>query len=614
MANLVRQSSLTSLDPMKRNFKNMLYRVWRTKFDADPQPLMYDFADRFQHGPANDVLMGFRGFSKSYIAVTCCAWVHHCDQEALILNLAGSGNASGGNADLYWGMINGFDWLAHLKPSGLLRHSAHAFDVAGSTMEKSESFAALSIFSGDKTGRRADFALADDIETPTTSSTETDRAELRKHFSEVGSAILRSDRGWRWNKLLGTPQTEDTLYTELAQEKGYGMRIYPVLYPSPSEMVHYGPWLDPKIKQAVTDNPTLAATSTMPGRFPESDIEARKLEWGTTEFNRQFLLWTDVGKGVARPLHLRDIPVVSIPVPTPSHPLKVPSELRWEPLASNRVANLQVDSLNGDSEMFHPADTKEYRDYWQKPEGVIIQVDPSGGGADETVAQALAQHVGRVFLLDQEAYLEGFTDSTLMGIARMAKRWGANKVRIEKNFGGGMFAALLRPKLLEVGHACAIEEDFATGQKEVRIVDTLEAVITGHRLVINLPVLQADFSIKYPTVADAKRRYYRLTYQITRITKEKNALTHDDRVDDLASGVGSFLGSLSRQLEEAARESRDMILNRDVDHFIAEQARQRDAMGPNLKRPLPGGAYEVRTVLLHGGGLRGSPLFRGRSR
>ena len=612
MANLVRQSSLTSKDPLKRDFKNFLWKVWRTKFDTDPQPLMYDFADHFQKGPPNDINMGFRGLSKSYIAVTCCAWVHHVDPEALVLNLAGSGGASGGNADLYWGMLNGFDWLAHLKPTGLQRHSAHAFDVAGSTMEKSESFAALSILSGDKTGRRADFALLDDVETPTTSSTEADRMELRKHVSEVGAAIIRSDRGWRWIKFLGTPQTEDTIYTEYANEKGYGLRIYPVLYPAPDEMVHYGPWLDPKIKAAVEANPSLVHTSTMPVRFPESDIEARKLEWGLTEFNRQFLLWTDVGKGVARPLHLRDLLLVNIPLPTPAAPLKVPSEMRWEPSSTTKVANIEVDALNGDSSVYYPADTKEYREYWQKPEGVIIQVDPSGGGADETVAQAICQHVGRVFLLDQEGYLEGFTDTTLKGIAQMAKRWGANKVRIEKNFGGGMFAALLRPHLLTAGHACAIEEDFATGQKEVRIIDTLEAVVTGHRLVVNLPVIQKDFAIQHSGVADAKKRYYRWTYQFTRITKEKQALPHDDRIDTTAAGVGSFLGSLSRQLEEAARESRDMILNRDVDHFIAEQARQRDAMGPNLKRPLPGGAYEVRTVLLHGGGLRGSPLFRGR--
>jgi hypothetical protein len=613
MAAIVRQSSLTSLDPLKANFKNFMFKCWMTWFQQPPQPIMYDFGDRLQHGPDKDVLMGYRGMSKSYITVTYGAWTHHCDPEALILALAASGNAASGNAFLYWGMINKFPWLSHLKPSGILRYSATAFDVQGSKLEKSESFASMSVFSGDKTGRRADLIIPDDVETPNTSSTEGERTELRKHYAELGSAILRTDRLGKV-KVLGTPQTEATIYTELAMDKGYGMRIYPVLYPKPEEMTHYGPWLDPKIRKALEDNPLLAGTSTTPARFSEADIQARLLEWGLTEFNRQFKLWTDVGEATERPLKLRDCPIINVPVPTLQEPLKVPSELRWDPSPINLVPGLQVDALNGDSLVYYPADTKEYREYWQKPEGIIIQVDPSGGGMDETTWGAIAQHNGRVFLLDMEGAIEGFSTPTLEGIAAMAKRWGAQRIRIEKNYGGGMFTALLRPALLKANHPCAIEEEFATGQKEVRMVDSLEALVSLHRLVFNRTVLQKDFPVRYAQVADAKQRFYRLTYQFTRVTKMKGALAHDDRLDMLASGARSFLGSLSRQLDEAAAESRAMEINKDVDYLIEQQRLEREALGI-YDGGRPSNGFRIgEAVGRDTGGLAGSPLFPGRGK
>lgn len=614
MASLVRQSSLTSLDPLKRNFKNFLYKAWMTWFGQAPQSIMYDFADRLQYGPDKDILMGYRGLAKSYITVTCCGWVHHNDPAALILNLAGSGNSASGNAYLYWGMINKWDWLSHLKPSGMLRYAATAFDVQGSAMEKSESFASMSVFSGDKTGRRADFVLPDDVETPTTSSTEGERIDLRRHLAEATSAVLRTDR-WGWVKMLGTPQTEATIYTEMATDKGYGMRIWPVLYPKPEELPHYGPWLDPNVRKAVTANPLLANTSTTPARFSEADILQRRIEWGETEFKRQFLLWTDIGGGVSKPLKLRDIPVINLTPPTSPHsPVKVPSELRWDPCAATMVPDLQVHSLNGDSHMYFPADTLEFREYWQAAESIILQVDPSGTGTDETAYGVLIQHVGRIFVADQGFSLEGFTDPTLRAIAHMAKRWGVHKVKLERNFGGGMFGALLRPILMEIGHDCIIEEEFATGAKEARIVDALETLISMHRLVFALEVLLKDWSSRYDTVGDLKQMHYHLTYQLTRITKEKGILLHDDRIDWVASGVRSFLGPLARQVADAAKQSREMEINKEVDYLIASQAREQEAMQSVLSGVAKVNGFRIGDSLVRDtGGLTGSPLFRGRA-
>jgi hypothetical protein len=282
--------------------------------------------------------------------------------------------------------------------------------------------------------------------------------------------------------------------------------------------------------------------------------------------------------------------------------------MRWDPVAATRVADLQVDALNGDSEVFYPADTIEYREYWQKPEGIILQVDPSGSGKDECVWMALAQHCGRVFILEVGASLDGFGEATLKAIALTAKHWGAQRIKIEKNFGGGMFGALLRPYLMDVGHPCGIEEEFATGNKEIRMIDSLETLVSTHRLVFNLSFLKWDFHVGYPSVEDAAKRYYRLTYQFTRAIRAKGALRHDDRLDCLASGVRSFMGSLSRQLEDAARASREVQLNRDIDALIEQQRREKDTLNPLLQKGETVGRDTV------GGNPRGtmadSPLFK----
>lgn len=599
-------------DPLKKDFRNFAFKVWRTLFDNDPTPRMYEVAERLQHGPDRDIIMGWRGLSKSYITVTYGIWALYCEPTEIVLTVSGSGTGAAGNAILAWGMVNGFDWLAHMKPSGALRQSSHAFDVAGSRMEKSESFAAESLF-GQITGRRASLIIPDDVETPNTSETEGDRARLRVRYAELGGSILKP--GGKM-KVLGTAQTEQTLYLELATERGYGMRMWPVVYPrySPDpkkdELRKYGPWLAPSILKEVTENPELAGTSVEPTRFDEADLMARRLEYGTTEFERQFKLFLDAGTANDKPLKLRDIPVIEIPVPTAQDPLRVPSVLQWSPMPANQWTDIQVDALNGDSAVFAPMAIDSEKSFWQEPESKILEVDPSGGGLDETSWKVLAQHLGRVFLVHSGARLDGFSTETMQAIAKDAKVYTVHKIRIEKNFGGGMFGELLRPHLLAANHPCAIEEENA-GQvmKEQRIIDSLQGIISDHRLVIAAAVLREDFKKNYPEVDAAKQRFYRLTYQLTRITKKRGALAHDDEVDSLASGVASFIGTLRRQLEEAARESRDAYLREQAEKIIETRRKQGQPLFG-----LEAGPSRLGNFVKQVGGLAGSPLFSGRKR
>lgn len=599
-------------DPLNRSFMNFQYKLWKTIFGVKPSRILYDFGEYLEEGPDKSVNMGFRGMAKSYNLVAYGLQNLRKDRKKLVLSVSGEGRQAKGNADLAWQWLNGIDFLQAMLPTGHLRQSSQAFDVAGGGGAKSENFAAYTLF-GSITGRRAHLIFPDDIETPNTAQTESARSDLRERYKELGGAILIDTPEHPGQiKVLGTPQTEDTIYTELALQRGYGMRIWPVLYPSEEEMIHYGPWLAPLIKDAVKENPALKGTSTEPSRFSEESLfkpGGRLDEYGLLGFRRQFLLWTDVGSSDEKPLKLRDCPVVDIPAPSVGQPLKVPSSIQWNTIPDNR-AKVEVDALNGDSEVFYPLSTDDYRNLWIPPERTVMSVDPSGGGKDETAWAIGAELYGRVFALWWDARLEGFSSKTMMAIAQDAKRWNVGLIRLERNFGGGMFAELLRPFLMRVNHPCMIEEEFATGQKEPRIIDSLEGLITEHRLILNVLALRRDYEVRYAQIEDAKRRNYRLTYQLTRITREKGCLAHDDRIDSLATLASMFLGTLQRRVEEAENSARAWNMEEDQRRMIASRRKQ----GLPLFGAGTEGVSETRLgdVQQDPGGLVNSPLFRGR--
>ncbi len=587
--------------PMKRDFKNFMWKVWMEIFGNAPTDVMYEFGDRLQHGPDKDILMGFRGLSKSYITVTKGMHELYCTPEKLVLTLSGSGEGANGNAFLAYSMLNNFDFLAHMRPRGMLRASTHAFDVVGSRMEKTESFRAISLF-GQLTGLRTDYAIPDDVETPNTSETEGDRRLLRTRYAELGGSLLK-DGGKI--KVLGTAQTEDTLYLDLATTKGYSMWMVPVKYPETKNIKKYGPWLAGFIQEKLLENPDLAGTPVEPTRFGEANLAGRRLEYGVTEYDRQFNLYLDAGLADDKPLKIRDLIVMELPAPTALEPFKVPSEVTWGPAPGNIWQDIQVDSLTGDSAVYGPATCK--MDTWQKPENIILQVDPSGEGKDETAWQVLAQHLGNVFLAHQDARLEGFSEPTMKAIARDAKRWQVNKIRIEKNYGGGMFGSLLLQQLQLIGYACTIEEENAGGMaKELRILDTLEGIITGHNLVVAAEVLRQDFKVDYSKIEAGKRRDYRLTYQLTRICRRKGCIPHDDRLDTLASGCTPFLMSLRRVQAQAIRENQEAGILAAGEKMIEARRKQGQPLfGRETPETHLGG-------LLKAGGMNASPLFPGR--
>ena len=158
---------------------------------------------------------------------------------------------------------------------------------------------------------------------------------------------------------------------------------------------------------------------------------------------------------------------------------------------------------------------------------------------DETAFAITKFLNGYIFLMEVGGYREGYSDNTLKELVLKAKFWKCNIVKIEPNFGDGMFTKLITPIFLQY-YPCAVEEgDRAVGQKEKRIIDILEPVFARHRLIVNESVLQQDYKVY------EKESNYSLVYQITRLCGERGALGHDDRVEVVAEAVRHWSDTLS---------------------------------------------------------------------
>jgi hypothetical protein len=165
--------------------------------------------------------------------------------------------------------------------------------------------------------------------------------------------------------------------------------------------------------------------------------------------------------------------------------------------------------------------------------------------------------------MESGGFRGGYEDTTLEKLAKKAKEWKVNEVLCEGNFGDGMFLKIFSP-VLQQHHKCALTETKSTGQKEVRIADTLEPVMGAHRLIVLESAIAKDYQSARNTdgVHDVK---YSLFYQMTRLTRERGAIAHDDRLDALAIGVSYFVEHMEKNSKVGADDLTEEWLMEQLD-------------------------------------------------
>jgi hypothetical protein len=169
---------------------------------------------------------------------------------------------------------------------------------------------------------------------------------------------------------------------------------------------------------------------------------------------------------------------------------------------------------------------------------------------------------GILYLLKVGAEVSDPTKA-MVEIATDARRFGVHMIEVEPNFGQGMWVAPFQPILTKIwakGGATVQESEWAKGQKETRVIDTLEPVLTQHRLVVAESFLREDVA--------TEDRNYSFLYRLTHITKDHGALTHDDRLDAVAGAVAHLQRAMMMDVDQAARTMRDEEMQAEIEDFL----------------------------------------------
>lgn len=528
-----------------KDFRNFLYLVWKQLNLPEPTRIQYEIADYMQHGDKRAVIQGFRGVGKSWI---CSAYVVHqllLDPSKNILVVSASKTRADDFSTFTLRLIHEMPLLKHLIPQDKQRFSKISFDVGPAPASHAPSVKSLGITS-QLTGSRADIIVADDVEVPNNSATQMMRDKLGEQVKEFDAIIKPLDDA----KVifLGTPQCEDTIYRQLT-ERGYQTRVWPAQYVTPDQnMKRY----DGHIAECCI-NIDNKGKSTEPLRFSDVDLAERKVSYGSAGYALQFMLDSNLSDVEKYPLKISDLIVMSLD-----------TELAPERLVWAKDPDLEWDGsipnvgMTGDR-FYRPMKTLgKHIEYT----GTVMSIDPSGRGKDETGYAVVKMLNGYLYVTAAGGVQGGYSEETLKFLSMTAKEHKVNEIVVESNFGDGMFVELLKPVLRKV-HACTIEEVRHSTQKEKRIIDTLEPVMTGHKLVVDPKVIQNDYETSQVYPKDHALKY-QLIYQLTRITRDRGAVTHDDRLDALSMAVGYWSQQMAQDASERILERKDEDIRKEL--------------------------------------------------
>ena len=529
------------MDKRINNFKNFLFLCWKHLNLPEPTPIQYDIADFLQSKEKRIVIEAFRGVGKSWIT---SAYVCHqllLNPQRNILVVSASKTRADDFSTFTQRLISEMPMLQHLIPRDNQRHSKISFDVAPATASHAPSVKSMGI-SGQMTGSRADIIIADDVESANNSQTQLMRDRLSETVKEF-DAIIKPEIGR--TIFLGTPQNEMSLYNSLG-ERGFKTKIWTALVPNKTQTISYGDKLASIIK-GVEGEPT------DPKRFDATDLMERLASYGRSGFNLQFMLDTSLSDANRYPLKLNDLIVAS----GCSTWKEAPAKIQW---ASSPEQMKAIDpdipnvGLKGDYFVAPMYMSEEFTPF----EGTCMSIDPSGRGEDKTAYAVLKMLHGVLYLTAQGSLEGGYSDTTMARLSNIAKKHNVNYVVIESNFGDGMATQLLKPIMAKI-HPCEIEEVRHNTQKEKRIIDTLEPLMNSHRLVVDDLLIHEDFK---------NEPDHQLFRQMTRLTRDKGSLRHDDAIDALAMCAKYWTDRLDRDQTLSYNQHKEDLINQDLEKFM----------------------------------------------
>jgi hypothetical protein len=504
-----------------------------------------DIGGYIAYGPQYLMVQAQRSQAKTTIAAAFAVWYLIHNPAGRVLIVSAGGDQATDIATLIVRIIMNMDVLACMRPDKAAgdRTSVEGFDIHHSLkgIDKSASVDCIGI-DANLQGRRADLLIPDDIESSKNSATPTQRAKLL-HLTKDFTSINQSGR-IIW---LGTPQTMESIYNSLPA-RGVVTRVWPGRYPTPEQMAHYGANLAPLVAQRLAMNPRLATGGGLLGDqgqpidallLDEETLQKKERDQGTAYFQLQHMLNTAMMDALRYPLKSERITVIESA--GGQFPLTI--------VRGMTQATLKDYSVH--EHAFKLAMPHDISREVAKPQSVVAYIDPAGGGqnADETAYAIAAFLNGNVYLLAVGGIPGGYDPDKLGALADRIAPYehfghGPMVVKIEKNMGFGAFRAVFTPVLKTKCPSVGIEDDLVSGQKEARIIKTLEPVMGRGSLIVTEHAVRHDLETS-SLYAPALRLTYSFFYQLSKISLTRNALVHDDRLDAVEGAVRHFTEALA---------------------------------------------------------------------
>lgn len=535
-----------------------------------------DIAEFMQKGHKKRMVSAQRGQAKSTLAALYCIWLLIQDNSRRVLIVSGGGSQASDVALLIQRIIMQWHILCWLRPdvSAGDRNSIENFDIHFELkgIDKSASIACVGI-TAQLQGKRADFILADDVETQKNSTTQVMRDQLALYIKEFAAICITGDIMY-----LGTPQTKDSIY-RLLPARGYDVRVWTGRYPTNEELERYGVGMTiaPLIMQELVNDPELQTGGgitgkrgkpTDPDHISEEILQEKELEYGDEGFALQYMLDTTLSDAMRTKIKLSDMPVIDCgheQVPETVHYLADASKLVKEGTPATKDIRMYYAAAL--SNTFVPFEYK------------CMIVDPAGTGGDEISFAGGGATNSYIYLLTTGGFVGGTTEKNLVSIIEKMLELEIYILDVEKNMGHGAVTALFLAQLDKLRHYCTVESDevkpildrlglnhrqlndklrligvedyHVTGQKERRIIDTISPVTRRHKLVVTKQAIEDDWNY-CQAHAQEKRLSFSAFYQMSNITYDRNSLVHDDRADCIQRLVEKCVPFLSKDDEKAA--------------------------------------------------------------
>lgn len=533
---------------LKASFALFLAYVW-TRVLRLPKPtrVQLDIANYLANGPRRRFIAAFRGVGKTFLTAAYIVWRLWREPDLKIMVVSANERFAHKIAAFIHTLIGAEDVItredvpwAELRARAGQKNSTLEFDVGPAGPSKDPSVAAFGI-TGQMTGGRAGVILFDDVEVPKNSETEALREKLIERMGEAEAIISPGAE----QIVLGTFQSMASIYRGLAA-KGFGMRLWPARYPRPDKM-HLYEHLSPLLKEDLEKDPTLTHSDatdlggqpTDPERFTEIDLLERETGWGRAGFQLQFMLDTSLADAERYPLKTRDLIVMNTAKDV------APVRVAWGSSPELQIKEMDNVGFDGDR-LFRPFyKSDEFVSYT----GSLLEIDPSGGGRDET-SFVVTKFLNGIIYVRRWGAFPDHSEDTMAGLAEIAKAEQVNLVRVEGNFGDGMFSRLLLPHLRRIDYNVPVEDHKVSGKKEDRIIGNLRPVLQQHRLVLDAEVAREDLKARETGLGLERSGLFQLTH----LTSARGSLRKDDRVDALSNAVAYWAVYMASDAAEAEKK------------------------------------------------------------